>query len=170
MSESYVIKTITKNDVEQAEAFLRRMVKVLFNSQVKETYHKDILNLESFYIENEDQSLIGAFDTSGNIVGTIAAKQFVDRFPVLEGRYNGLKTVEVGRCYIEADLRKQGIGSMLFDQLVDFCKERAYEKIYLHTHRHLPGGYPFWVKKGFEVTVEEKAHDVVHMELRPPHN
>jgi GNAT superfamily N-acetyltransferase len=167
MSETYVIKKITKSDAEQAEAFLIRMMKVLFNSQVNETYHKDILNLETFYIENEDQSLIGAFDSTGNIVGTIGAKCFLDRFPALDGRYKEVKTVEVGRCYIEAHLRKQGIGSMLFDKFIEFCHERAYEKIYLHTHRHLPGGFQFWLKKGFEVTVEEEARDIVHMELNP---
>ncbi len=167
MNDTYVIKRITQNEVKQAEAFLTRMMKVLFDSEVNETYHKDILNLETFYVENEDQSLIGAFDRFGNIVGTIAAKSFVDRFPVLGERYRNVKTVEVGRCYIEADLRKQGIGSLLFDKLIEFCHECEYEKIYLHTHRHLPGGFDFWIKKGFGITVEEQDRDIVHMEFEP---
>lgn len=74
---------------------------------------------------------------------------------------------ELGRCYIREDLRRMGVGSLLLDHMVDCCRAQGYERIYLHTHRHLPGGLDFWQKKNFAITVEElEGQKSVHMERK----
>lgn len=161
----YKVKRITENEIDEVTVYLKRIMKELFDCEINRDYHNDIIHMSDFYVKNDDHILIGAYNEKNEVVGTIAAKTFIDRFEELDGRYKDLRTVEVGRCYIETKLRRQGIGSILLDELKVFCQERSYEKIYLHTHRHLPGGFDFWDKKGFEIICEDSSNDIVHMEL-----
>ncbi|AKL96563.1 acetyltransferase GNAT family [Clostridium aceticum] len=165
MSNQIHVRRIDVEEVQIAREFLFKMVKKLFNTDENPLYHHDIINLKEAYIDNKKNTLVGAFNESGELIGTIAVKQFVDRFKVLEGMYKEEVTAELGRCYIDESLRRKGIGSLLLEELLQFCKESGYEKVYLHTHRHLPGGFDFWTKKGFVITVEEgDQEETVHME------
>ncbi|MBD8047560.1 GNAT family N-acetyltransferase [Clostridium faecium] len=165
MSNQIHIRRIDVEEVSIAQDFLFKMVKKLYNSDKNPLYHNDIINMKEVYIENKKNILIGAFDEDGQLIGTIAVKQFVDRFKALNGIYKEELTAELGRCYIDENLRRKGVGSLLFDKILEFCKESGYEKIYLHTHRHLPGGFDFWRKMGFVITVEEDDEEkTVHME------
>lgn len=159
------IRNICTEEIPIAKEFLFKMVKKLYNSDENPLYHNDIINMKELYLNERRNAIIGAFDKENNLVGTIAVKQFINRFESLKGMYMEYKTAELGRCYINEDLRRKGIGSLLFDNMIQFCKENGYEKIYLHTHKHLPGGFDFWKKKGFLITVEENnEEETVHME------
>lgn len=165
MVEQIHIRHISIEEIPIAQEYLFKMVKKLFNHDKNPRYHKDIINMKEVYLDEKTNSIIGAFDKDNNLIGTIAVKQFYDRFEVIKGRYKEDTTAELGRCYINEGLRRQGVGSLLFDSIIEFCKESGYEKIYLHTHRHLPGGFDFWQKKGFLITVEEDNEEkTVHME------
>ncbi|WP_196000408.1 GNAT family N-acetyltransferase [Clostridium sp. 1001271B_151109_B4] len=158
------IRNIGIEEVPIAQEFLFKMIRKLFNYDIDPMYHNDIINMQEFYINEKRNTIIGAFDRENNLVGTIAVKPFIDRFDVIKGRYKQDTTAEIGRCYINQDLRRQGVGTLLFDSIVQFCKENGYEDIYLHTHRHLPGGFDFWIKKGFFIIVEEDNEEkTVHM-------
>lgn len=161
------IRSIKKEEVETVQKFLFNMIKKLYNYDENPSYHNDIINMKEFYIDEERNSIIGAFDDGNRLIGTIAVKQYIDRIKAVKGVYNEYKTAEMGRCYIDENLRRKGIGSLLFDRVVEFCRDSKYETIYLHTHKHLPGGFDFWKKKGFLITVEEDDIDqTVHMEKR----
>lgn len=161
------IRRISSEEVPIAQDFVFKMVKKLFNTDKNPLYHNDIINMKSVYVDNEKNIMVGAFKEDGELIGTIAVKEFVDRFEALKGRYKEELTAEIGRCYIDENLRRMGMGSSLLDEIIKFCQEVGYEKLYLHTHRHLPGGFDFWIKKGFTVTVEEEDKDkTVHMERR----
>jgi GNAT superfamily N-acetyltransferase len=163
--EQIDIRHVRIEEIALAQEFLFKMIKKLYNYDANPGYHQDIINMREWYINEKRNTIIGAFDKENNLVGTIAVKPFIDRFEALKGIYREDTTAELGRCYINEDLRRQGIGSMLFDSIIQFCKESDYEKIYLHTHRHLPGGFDFWKKKGFVITVEEdNEEETVHME------
>ncbi|PAB60131.1 GNAT family N-acetyltransferase [Anaeromicrobium sediminis] len=165
MVDQINIRNISTEEVPIAQEFLFKMVKKLYNCEENPLYHNDIINMKEFYINEKRKTIIGAFDKENHLVGTIAVKQFIDRFDSIKGIYREYTTAELGRCYINEDLRRKGIGSLLFDNIVQFCKESGYEKIYLHTHKHLPGGFDFWKKKGFLITVEDDdEEETVHME------
>ncbi|WFA09310.1 GNAT family N-acetyltransferase [Tissierella sp. Yu-01] len=169
MLDQISIRIINAEEVPVAQEFLFRMVKDLYNFDRHPVYHKDIINMEEIYINKKRNSIMGAFTQDGSLIGTIAVKQFDNRFMVLKGMYRGELTAEVGRCYLNEDYRKKGLGSLLLDNLIKFCRENGYEKLYLHTHKHLPGGFDFWRKKGFIVTVEEdNIEKNVHMEREIP--
>ena len=159
------IRQISIQEVPATQEFLFHMVKKLFGHDKNPVYHNDIINMEQVYINEKRNTLIGAFDQDNNLVGTIGVKRFVDRFEAIQGMHKEELTAELGRCYINEDLRRTGIGSMLMEQMVKFCKGSGYEKIYLHTHRHLPGGFDFWIKNGFVITLEEDdIEKTIHME------
>lgn len=164
MESKINIKDIGTEEMHITQEFLSKMIRKLFNYGITPIYHNDIINMQEFYINEKRSTIIGAFDGENNLVGTIAVKQFVDRFDVIKGRYKQHTTAEIGRCYIKEDFRRQGVGSILFESIVQFCKENGYKNIYLHTHRHLPGGFDFWIKKGFFITLEDNEEEIVHME------
>ncbi len=162
--EAFKIRVLGTSDLEVAQAFLFEMVEVLFEKERDPKTHADIFEMMNFYFQNDEHTLIGAFDSEDHLVGTIAIKGFVDRFEVLKGRYLE-KTAEVGRCYVDMTLRRQGLGKRLLEMAKLEAVKRDYKMLYLHTHPHLPGGYDFWLKSGFKVTqIEEALIPVIHME------
>lgn len=159
------IRVLDINDCEEAQTFLFDMVESLFDKKRDMVIHRDIFQLRDFYIEESMHILIGAFDESNKLVGTIALKGFIDRFESFKNRYNCL-TAEVGRCYISENMRRRGIGKRLFEVAIEKAREMGYEVLYLHTHLHLPGGYEFWLKSGFSVfAIDETLPQTIHMEL-----
>lgn len=139
-------------------------MKALFGYDRHPIFHKDIIEMRTFYVDHPEHILIGAYNEKNELLGTIGGKTFIDRFDFMKGRYDGCKLLELGRCFIDPTLRRSGIGSILFDEFLNYCEEKSYKCIYLHTHRHLPGGFDFWIKKGFYITKEFVEEDIVHME------
>ncbi len=164
--ESLIVREITAEDAETARNFLFEMVETLFEAPRNPVYHRDIFELETFYLEDEKQVLIGAFNPHGQLVGTIGLKRFVDRFKSIENRYD-MPVAEVGRCYIDPNKRRIGVGGKLLKEAVKIGRQMGYEILYLHTHPNLPGGYEFWLKSGFEtIAVDSGKPDIIHMEYR----
>lgn len=159
------VRSIDIEDIPMAQDFLFKMVKKLYGYDKNPLYHKDIINMKEAYISEKRNNIIGAFDKENKLIGTIAVKRYDDRLESIKGIYDVNKTAELGRCYLKEDLRRKGIGSLLFNKVVEFCKESKYETIYLHTHRHLPGGFDFWKKSGFTIKIEENnEEETIHME------
>jgi len=167
MTDQVDIRPLDLEDLDKAQTFLFGMVKQMFDMDRHPIFHKDIIELDSTYIEDEDHIIFGAFTKENVLIGTIATKHFVDRFESIKGIYDESKTAEIGRCYLDANWRRKGIGSELFHKMIAFCRASRYELLYLHTHRSLPGGFDFWLKMGFEIIVEEDdASKTIHMEKK----
>lgn len=95
MSNQIHVRRIAVEEVQIARAFLFKMVKKLLNTYEKPLYHHDIINLKETYIDNKKNTLVGAFNESGELIGTIAVKQFVDRFPCYTELLSGRKFATV---------------------------------------------------------------------------
>jgi len=163
--QEIIVRTVTTENIDVAKQFLLRQCKELYGGEISASQYKDIENLENNYIKPVRNTILGAFTPDDKLVGTIAASTYNDRIASLKGRYQLDTTAEIGRCYIDAELRRQGIGSLLFDKIIDFCREQGYRILYLHTHRFLPGGFAFWQKQGFTITIDEgDSYETVHME------
>lgn len=160
-----IIRSAGKKDIENVQAFLVKQLAEFFGQKRSAPLGKDVWALEESYIWPKRNQLFGAFSPDGEVVGTLGVIPYNGRFAELAGRYQEEKTAEIGRCYIDATLRRQGVGGRLFQEAISFCKEQDYEMMYLHTHYFLPGGFSFWKKVGFKSTVEIGGTlEMVHME------
>ncbi|GMA97510.1 GNAT family N-acetyltransferase [Pelosinus sp. IPA-1] len=164
-AQEIVIRKIGKEDIHAVQNFLQRQLQDLFSQEGHLAIMDDIWGLEKLYIEPVRNQMWAAFSPEGTVVGTIAVCEYNDRIQLLKKRYPDQITAEIGRCYIEKKLRRQGIGSKLVKEVEEFCNEKEYLTIYLHTHRFLPGGFNFWIKQGFTIVIKEDGDaQIVHME------
>jgi GNAT superfamily N-acetyltransferase len=163
--QDILIRPIKKDEIGAVQDFLLRQLKEHLTPELQASINKDVWQLEITYLDPENSGMWGAFTSEGELVGTAAVCPYNDRMVPLKGRYHGRNTAEVGRCYIDKHLRRQGIGRRLFQIITAFCQEHGYHMMYLHTHRFFPGGFNFWRNQGFTITVDEEgAAQIVHME------
>lgn len=161
----YTVRKLGKQDIKAAQQFLLHNLKELYNIDGDYPNSRDIWQMEEVYLNSPDHTIIGAFDFKGALVGTIAIRPYDDRMAEVKGRYDKLKTAELVRCYIDKKLRRKGIGTLLTKEILQASALFKYGMIYLHTHKFLPGGFNFWQKQGFAITVDTNDKDeTVHME------
>lgn len=161
------IRPIQAEDISAVQNFLMQQLKTLFAQEGQAAIADDVWGLRQTYLEPEHCNLWAVFTPDGEVVGTAAICMYNDRIDVLKGRYELSTTAEVGRCYINARLRRKGIGSQLVKVMTEFCQEQGYQTMYLHTHRFLPGGFNFWEKQGFIITIDQGGSaEIVHMEKK----
>ena len=159
------IRKIGNGDIARVQDFLFGQLKELFAHEGQSAITDDVWGLASLYIEPVRNQMWAAFSPEGGVIGTIAICEYNDRIEVLKGRYPRRTTAEIGRCYVDRTLRRQGIGARLLDTATAFCREQGYAIIYLHTHHFLPGGFNFWQKQGFRIVLDEGgSYEIVHME------
>ena len=132
-------------EIKKDESEINAVKDFLFNQIDKEyhigptpKFHYDIFDLEDYYIVPAKSNFFVAVDGE-KIVATAAIRPY-DNY------------------------RRNGIAGVLVELLEDFAREEGYSRIYLHTHRYLEAGLPFWKSAGFEITVEEDDYDeTTHM-------
>ena len=167
MGNSYTVQPIRKEDIQEVQTFLMKQLKTLFFQENLGAITTDVLGLEKMYLQTERNNLWVAFSWNGKVVGTGAICTYNDRIECMRGRYHLPETAEVGRCYVDETIRRQGIGSEIMAAMVKFCREKEYKKMYLHTHHFLPGGFNFWQKQGFEILIDDGhdgGYETIHME------
>lgn len=163
--QNLVIRPIQAGDIGAVQNFLFTQLQELFNQDGQAAITDDVWGLGKTYLEPDNCNMWAVFTPEGAVVGTAAICAYNGRIEVLKGRYDLSTTAEVGRCYIDARLRRQGIGSKLVEAMTAFCREHGYRTMYLHTHHFLPGGFHFWKKQGFVVTIDQGGSlEIVHME------
>ncbi|UUZ97204.1 GNAT family N-acetyltransferase [Paenibacillus sp. P25] len=84
----------------------------------------------------------------------MALLRYDNRIPSLKGAYAERNTAEIVKCYVDASVRRNGIGSELVKAALALAARAGYEVLYLHTHRFLPGAVSFWRRQGFEIRLE----------------
>ena len=167
MENFYKVRPIQKEDIQVVQAFLMHQLKTLFFQDKQGAITDDVWGLEKMYLWPERNNLWAAFDQNGKVVGTGAICIYNDRIDCIKGRYHLPETAEIGRCYVDEMIRRQGIGSEIMAEMVKFCQEKEYKKMYLHTHHFLPGGFDFWKKQGFEILIDDGqdgGYETIHME------
>ncbi|GBG55882.1 N-acetyltransferase [Sporomusaceae bacterium FL31] len=164
-AEKVEIRKIDNRDIASVQNFLFRQLTDLFAHDGQRAVTDDVWGLAKLYIEPVRNQMWAAISPEGAVIGTIAICEYNDRIAALKGRYPEETTAEIGRCYIDKTLRRQGLGAKLLEIAEAFCRDQGYKMIYLHTHHFLPGGFHFWQKQGFQVTLDEGgSYELVHME------
>ncbi|MCI5866957.1 MAG: GNAT family N-acetyltransferase [Methanosphaera sp.] len=159
---------LKKSDIERynVKEFLFDMVKKCYDLDYVPEYHYDIVELEKYYIDPEKCNFFIAIDTDEDkVVATSAIRSYDRDYNVKNRTYSREHTASFHRVFVHPDYRHCKIGSELVEKLENFCIEKHYNEIYLHTSEKSYGALSFWQYNNFEITYD--THDdagTIHME------
>jgi GNAT superfamily N-acetyltransferase len=126
-------------------------------------FHYDIEGMDEYYLLPSDSNFYIALDGE-KIIATAAIRAYDVDYELFRGVYSKEDTASIWRLMVDRNYRRNGIAGVLVELLEDFARDEGYSRIYLHTHRYLEAGLPFWKSAGFEITVEEDDYDeTTHM-------
>ena len=126
-------------------------------------FHYDIDGIREYYILPERNNFFIAWD-GDKIVATSAVRAYDLEYDFFKDIYSKDNTASIWRLMVDKNYRRYGIARNLVAKIENFARNKSYDKIYLHTHRYLEAGLPFWKSLGYVVTVEEDDYDeTTHM-------
>lgn len=160
-----VVREIENDDAEikLVKEFLFDQINNEYHVGPTQKFHYDIFGLEKYYIDSSQSNFFIALD-GDKIVATIGIRPYDRDFEFFRGVYSSQDTASIWRLMVDRNYRRNGIARLLVDNVEDFAVDAGYDMIYLHTHRYLESGLPFWKSAGYEVTVEEDDYDeTTHM-------
>lgn len=153
------------HEIRKVQKFLFNMIKKEFGYGYVPKWHKDIVNLEDYYIAPKRNNFFVAYNENEEIISTIGIRAFDKDFPEFKHSYSNENTSSIWRLFVDKRCRRCGLASRMFGIAENFAKESNYTEIYLHTHKTLDGALDFWVKMGFIVTFDENNElETVHMD------
>lgn len=95
--------------------------------------------------------LLAAFGGKTEVIGSITLQPYDDRLAAVQG----CTTWNITPGSDAVTSRRRGVGQALTTE----ARRAGYTALYLHTHRHLPGGFAFWSHQGFAVRAEDRPTD-----------
>jgi GNAT superfamily N-acetyltransferase len=164
----FKIKRLQKENISQnnVQEFLFNMIKDEFGYGYVPEYHQDIQDMESYYLDPERNNFFMAIhQETGKIIGTIGIRAYDRDFPLFKNVYNSKTTASMWRVFVDKKWRRNGVASTLVQMAENFCWEKGYEEIYLHTHKTVNGSLDFWISNGYQI-VKDTGNQLqtVHME------
>lgn len=109
-----------------------------FNVPLTIADQPDLLDIENFYFKKNGNFWVAVEDEK--LIGTIALIDF-------DNGQAALRKMFVHNNYRG---KEKGVGQLLLDKLLDWCKQKNITKIYLGTVEQLHAAKKFYVKNGFE--------------------
>jgi ribosomal protein S18 acetylase RimI-like enzyme len=109
--------------------------------------------LKEFRVKKDYLSFLVA-EVDKRVVGTMALKKIDD------------KIVRLKRMYVRKGYERRGIAQKLLDNLIDFAREKGYEKVVLSTYPIMENAGRFYKKNGFVETTgddPEKVHVIKYL-------
>lgn len=159
------VMAIQEHQVDAAVRFAMKVRREVFPMLNHETLPQDLLHFHEHYMHSDQSKFLVAVTENNEIIGSIGIVPYDGRIEVIKGRYPEGTAAEVVKCYVDAEYRRHGIGSLLAGALKEAMREMAYDTLYLHTHRFLPGAVDFWMRQGFAIVAEQYDEwQTVHME------
>jgi len=166
----FTIKPMEKEDIEiyGVKNFLFEIINDEFGYGYVPEYHNDITNMEDHYIKSDKSIFLLAFLKNTDIlIGTIGIRAYDKDYNIFKGIYNAENTASIWRAFIDKRWRRNGVGSKLISTAEEFCKNKGYKNIYLHTQKIVEGSLEFWLSKGYKITRDMKNElGTVHMEKK----
>ena len=154
------IREIQNDDsqIKSVQDFLYEQIKIEYGIGPMPEFHYDIDGLKEYYVLPERNSFFAAYD-GDKIVATAGIRAYDRDFEFFRGQYTEENTASIWRLMVDESYRRNGIARILVKHMEEFAKKAGYKQIYLHTHRYLDSGLPFWKSQGFVITVEEDDYD-----------
>lgn len=150
----------------QVKKFLFNMIRDEFGYGYIPEYHQDIVDLEAYYLTPQRNNFFLAIHPeTKKVMGTMGIRSYDKDYPQLKNRYHPETTASLWRVFVDRPWRRNGVASTLVHMAEEFCRENHYEKVYLHTHKNVPGSLDFWLKNGYQI-LEDTGNGLktVHME------
>lgn len=158
------------NDIDHynVKNFLFKIINNEYGYGYVPEYHKDIINLENYYIKpDKNVFLLATHKKTGNLIGTLGIRAYDKDYDIFKEIYDSKTTASVWRVFIDKKWRRNGVGSKLVSMAEEFCKNKGYTNLYLHTQKIVDGALDFWLSKGYKITKDmENNMGTVHMEKR----
>lgn len=117
------------------------------------TADQDVIEIEKFYLETRGEFWV--IEQEGKIVGTSAY------YPIQRGE----KAVEIRKMYLSPQVRGQGLGRFLLQQLEDAIAQRGYREIWIETASVLAEAVQLYESSGYQpaTVVETERCDRVYL-------
>ena len=150
-----------QNDAEEisdVQKFLYNQIRIVYDIGPTPKFHYDIEGLDEYYILPKRNCFFAAY-VGDKIVATAGIRAYDRDFEFFRGQYTEENTASIWRLMVDENYRRNGIAGILVNRMEEFAKKEGYKQIYLHTHRYLDSGLPFWKSQGYIVTVEEDDYD-----------
>lgn len=147
------------------QKFLFNMIREEYGYGFIPEYHQDIIDMENYYIKPKNNNLfIVKHNITGEIMGTMGIRAYDKNFQ-LKNLYTKETTASIWRVFIHKKWRRNGVATALVRYGEKFCRKNGYKKIYLHTHKSVPGALDFWLYNGYNI-VEDTNNNLktVHMD------
>ena len=163
------IKALNGNSeqIKEVQEFLFEMIKKEFGYDYVPKWHQDIVKMDEYYINPIRNNFFVAYAETGEIIATIGIRAYDKDFPEFRHLYTKDNTSSIWRLFVDERCRRCGLASKMFSIAENFANEANYDKIYLHTHKTLPGALEFWTKMGFVVALDaEDELETVHMDKK----
>ncbi|MCE5215138.1 MAG: GNAT family N-acetyltransferase [Methanobacterium sp.] len=166
----YGAKELQKQDLFRynVQRFLFSLIDDEFGYGYIADYHQDIIDMESYYIIPDKNNFYVAIDHKTNkIIGSIGIRAYDRDFINFKDVYNPKTTASIWRVFVDRPWRRNGVASALVKLGEEFCQEKEYEKIYLHTQKTVEGSLDFWLSKGYRIVEDtNNNYKTVHMEKK----
>ena len=161
----WIIRKVTAKDIVSALDFIIPMLQEIYPNIPDVAVRWDLANMEEAYVIPDNSVMFAAFEENGQVIGTVAIRPYDDRLEDVRGCYHVPATAELSRCYVKSSLRRKGIAGGLVAAIEEYCQQYGYQTICLHTHKFLPGGFPFWVSQGYTIRREKPEElETVYMD------
>ncbi|MBE6505028.1 MAG: GNAT family N-acetyltransferase [Methanobrevibacter millerae] len=152
-----------ENEIGLVQDFLYDQIKKEYGIGPTPKFHYDIESMGDYYIIPERNTFFVACD-GDKIVASIGLRGYDLDYDFFKDEYTKDDTASIWRLMVDENYRRHGLARNLVAKIEDFASSKSYDKIYLHTHRYLEAGLPFWKSLGYKITVEEDDYDeTTHM-------
>ncbi len=131
------IETYTEKYKQDIAALILNIQNNEFNVPLTLADQPDLLDIENFYFKKNSHFWVAVEDEK--LIGTIALIDFD----------NGQAALR--KMFVHKDYRgrEKGVGQLLMDKLIDWCRLKNITEIYLGTVEQLHAAKRFYVKNGF---------------------
>ena len=150
-------------EISEVKDFLYAQILKEYGIGPTPKFHYDIEGMAEYYIEPQENNFFIAFDGE-KIVATGAIRAYDVDYELFKDIYSKEDTASIWRLMVDKEYRRHGLARQIVGLMEEFAKNAGYNQIYLHTHRYLDAGLPFWKSLGYEITIEEDDYDeTTHM-------
>lgn len=161
----FIVRAVKNNseEIDAVKEFLYAQIMNEYGIGPTPKFHYDIEGIVEYYLSPSNSNFYIALDGE-KIIATAAIRAYDVDYEFFEGVYSKEDTASIWRLMVAEEYRRHGLARKLVSTIEEFAKDAGYDKIYLHTHRYLESGIPFWTSLGYEITIEEDDYDeTTHM-------